>query len=168
MGRVEKLRSKDNGARVWTPATRSALAMPGSPAAGRRRRNAAISWQGRGARLGGDSGIGRGEIHWTATPGGSPSTGLRTGRELSNALLRSCRLGQHPPTVAFRPTAPAARDYEARTAMLRCRQSWLRQGAASAGRPDRDTRCLPPLLQGASPAQRASVRTEIHDLPRSD
>ena len=34
--------------------------------------NAAISWQGRGARLGGDSGIGCGEIRWTATHGPAP------------------------------------------------------------------------------------------------
>ena len=54
-GRVEKLCSKDNGTRAWTPATRSATA-----AAGKRSCNAVTSWQNRRAMLAENSRKGRG------------------------------------------------------------------------------------------------------------
>jgi hypothetical protein len=55
-------------AMAWTPADRSAMAVPGFPSqAGKQSYNAAISRQDRGAILGADSGIGDGDFRWTAS-----------------------------------------------------------------------------------------------------
>jgi hypothetical protein len=66
--------SKDNGARAWTPATRSAMAVIGSHGAGKQSYNAAIFAAGSSFHAGGESREAHGEIRRTGLPERCPPT----------------------------------------------------------------------------------------------
>ena len=108
-----KLCSKDNGARAWTRATRSAMAVPwgGRPRTGR-------LWQCLDS-LPGDSGIGGGDFRWTASPG--------------DALQSMHRSASHPAGVANSSMIPDVPDEDCRQYRCPARAGYQRGPRDAAG-----------------------------------
>ena len=160
-------------AMAWTPADRSAMAVPGFPSqAGKQSYNAAISRQDRGAILGGDSGIGDGDFRWTAC--GGPSLLWTKGRPYRDHLSPPRQPSTLPGTSRDDPSCASPNgkfsSHAARLTRSPLPARGLARGSARAARAGSTaTAALPGKLSlaGRTPFQTPASSTEDSPFSRA-